>query len=241
MLAMAREIYLAGVNEEELRPEPKPEGPKTVKGKWENFWYHYKWPTILITAAVIVLAVMFYQIFSKDNPDYLVVLVTKDVVTDNVSDKLAAELQPYGRDIDGNGKVEVQVEAINVDNTSQLGMINKQKLLAHFSAGDAMFFIFDKQSYDDNITELQSDGSQFFSKLDVQADGLGNNGYYWNWKNDPMRKDSELSTLPEDLYFGVRDVSGTASNKKSVKMHDECLELLEAYITKTPLTSSAGQ
>lgn len=238
---MAREIYLAGVSEEELRPEPKTEGPKTPKGKWENYWYHYKWPTILITATVIVLAVMFYQIFSKDNPDYLVVLVTKDVVTDNVSDKLAAELQSYGRDVDGNGKVEVQVEAISVDNNSQVGIINKQKLLAHFSAGDAMFFIFDKQSYDDNITALQSDGGQFFSKLDVQADGLESNGYYWNWKNDPMREDSELSTLPEDMYFGVRDVSGTASNKDSEKMHDECLKLLEAYITKTPLTNSAGQ
>lgn len=237
---MAREFYLAGVSEEELRPEPKPEGPKTFREKLSNFWYHNKWPVILITAAVVVLVVMFYQIFSKDNPDYSVVLVTKTMVSDDAADKLAAELKPYGRDVDGDGKVEIQAETLCVDDTTQLGMISKQKLLAHFSAGDAMFFVFDKQSYDENVEVLQADGSQFFSEIDAQSDGLSNDGRFWDWKNDPMRKDAELSSLPEDLYFGVREVSGTASDSKSAKMHDECLKLLEAYISKTPLSDVEG-
>ena len=36
-MLLAREMYLVGVSEEELRPDPKPEGPKTPRGKWENF------------------------------------------------------------------------------------------------------------------------------------------------------------------------------------------------------------
>ena len=39
---MARDMYLVGVSEDELKPDPKPEGPKTPKGKWDNYWYHYK-------------------------------------------------------------------------------------------------------------------------------------------------------------------------------------------------------
>lgn len=59
---MAREMYLVGVDEEELKPPAPPEQPKTPKGKWENFWYHYKWHTLGIAAAVIVLTVLIVQL-----------------------------------------------------------------------------------------------------------------------------------------------------------------------------------
>lgn len=237
---MAREMYLAGVDEEELRPDPKPEGPKTAKGKWENFWYHYKWTTIIVAFVVIVASVMFYQILSKDDPDYVIVLGTQNSVSDEQTHRLADELEKYGRDIDGDGKVEVQIEPISLSGNTQYSMVGKQKLLAHFSAGDVMFYIFDKQSYDENVAALQeADSYQFFSAIDVQANGLENNGTYWNWKSDPVRSDPDLSSLPENLYFGVRNVSGTAENKKSQKLHDDCMDLLKAYITKTPLTDSA--
>ena len=51
---MARDMYLVGVSEDELKPDPKPEGPKTPKGKWDNYWYHYKWHTLGAIAVVVV-------------------------------------------------------------------------------------------------------------------------------------------------------------------------------------------
>lgn len=54
---MAREMYLVGVDEDELKPPEPPKQPKTPKGKWENFWYHYKWHTIAIAAAALVITV----------------------------------------------------------------------------------------------------------------------------------------------------------------------------------------
>ena len=42
--------------------------------------------------------------------------------------------------------------------------------------------------------------------------------------------------MPEDLYFGVRAVAGNADKKGNQAMHDECMELLKAVITDTPLT-----
>ena len=50
---MARDMYLVGVSEDELKPDPKPEGPKTPKGKWDNYWYHYKWHTLGAIAVVV--------------------------------------------------------------------------------------------------------------------------------------------------------------------------------------------
>ena len=70
---MAREWLLRGVNEEELWPRPKTEPPKTPKGWFENFWYHYKWHSIAAVAAV-VLSVLIAQSIRKDDPDYLLFL-----------------------------------------------------------------------------------------------------------------------------------------------------------------------
>lgn len=238
---MAREIYLVGVSEEELRPNPKPEGPKDFKGKLDNFWYHYKWTVIIVAFIMVTLAIMLFQFFSKHDPDYMVVLVTNNAVDDTATGKLASEFQKYGRDINGDGKVEVQIESLYLGDNTQYSVLNKQKLIANISTGDVMFYILDSQSYRDNIAVLENQSDEkFFSKLNIQADGISQDGCNWDWKDDPLRQDPDLSSLPESLYFGVRDASGTASNKESTKIHDECMELLQAYITKTPLTASAS-
>lgn len=71
-------MYLVGVDEEELKPDPKPEGPKTPKGKWENYWYHYKWHTIGALFIVVVLAITIGQMVNRDDPDYTIMLVTEN-------------------------------------------------------------------------------------------------------------------------------------------------------------------
>ena len=74
---MAREMYLAGVSEEELHPDPKPEKPKTFKARLQNFFYHYKWVVLAAIAVVAVLAVMIGQAVTRVEPDYTLLLVTE--------------------------------------------------------------------------------------------------------------------------------------------------------------------
>ena len=230
---MAREMYLVGVSEEELRPDPKPEGPKTPKDKLSNFWYHYKWVVIGGVIAAVFLTIVIGQILTRDDPDYLVVLATEEMVADGWADLLGEEMAAYGRDLDGDGKVEVAVEALYTGGRDQVAMANQTKLMAHLSAGDVMFYIFDKATYESTIVPQQTDGYYFYQELEVEVPGLSEDGRYWNWKDDPVRSEEGLNLLPEDLYFGVRTVGGTASDKQSVQMSEECLELLQNFLTKT--------
>jgi hypothetical protein len=41
--------------------------------------------------------------------------------------------------------------------------------------------------------------------------------------------------LPENLYFGVRQATGTAGSKDAKQLNSESVVLLEAFITKAPL------
>lgn len=234
---MAREGLLVGVDEEELQPDHKPEQPKTFGKKWENYWYHYKWQTFGVVFAVVLLVVGIGQVLGKNEPDYHIALVSDVYIPDTAVDKIQTAFQKYGRDVDGDGKVEVQVEKLDLSSQDpSVSSAAQMKLAAYLSSGDPMFYIFSKSAYEKQIVS-QMGGKPFFSSIDVKADGIDSSGCYWDWSGDELRKDKELAALPE-LYFGVRAVNGTADNKSSAKTHDECLALLKAYITKTPLQAA---
>ena len=123
---MARAWLLRGVDPEELKPTPRDEGPQTPQSRWDNFWYHHKLKFWLILFAVIVAVVAVYQMVTRDDPDYRVLLITETAYTQGELEALSALLEPYGTDIDGDGKVEIQVENClygkNVDQTRNSGV-----------------------------------------------------------------------------------------------------------------------
>ena len=240
MLIMAREWALRGLSEEELRPDPKPEAPKTPRGKIENFWYHYKWHTIAIFAAAVILSVMIGQLVTRDNPDYMVILATQTFVPDAAKDKISSELQKYGRDIDGDGKIEVTIDSISLANDSQLGSANQMKFITHLSAVDVMFYIMDKETYDSRIAAQESGDFRVFAPINLNAEGIEGDGRYWNWKDSGLRKDEAMKGMPENLYFCVRNVSETVNKKESKRMYEQCMELLRAYLSQKPLTGNAS-
>lgn len=234
---MARERYLIGVSEDELQPDPKPEEPKGFRGKLSNFWYHYKWPVIVGAVAAVLVTIFVCQIVFRDDPDYFVVLATQNALEPGVAEALTAELQKYGRDVDEDGKVEVLVESLTVGGGSSMSAAGASKLMSHFSTGDAMIFLFDKTTYETNVKPNTSEDFDFYAKLEVPVSGLEDDGRYWNWKDDPLRQQDILKTAPEDLYFGVREATGSADKEKSRQMYETGLELMRAFLTKTPLVS----
>lgn len=243
---MAREWALRGVDEEELRPEPKPEPPKTPKGKWENYWYHYKWHTVIGVAAAVVLGVLIKSIVTRDPPDYQVILGTQGSASQEAVDKLQSVLEQYGADVDGDGKVEVQIDALYfAANDPQMLSANATKLMANLSMSDVMLYIFDEDTYRDRIVAQETDGYRFFTPLDgveIPAGGqLSSDGYYWNWKGSGLQKDAAMKSLPEDLLFGVRSVSGTTGNEKGQKNHDQAMALLKAFLKQKPQAAAVSE
>ena len=228
---MAREFLLRGVSEEELQPPPKPEAPKTPRGKWENFWYHYKWPFWGAMFFAVVLGVLGYQLLTKNPADYQVILVTGTSVWDDDVTLLEETLAQYGQDLDGDGEVEVQIQNCYLSNPgSQQYMVNQQAIQSRIFAADVMLFVWEPKQYEDfmkNVAESSGADYSFMQKLDIQSADLVADGCLWNWENHPCREDERLDKIPAKLYFGVRSVNGTAANQ--TEMQKQCLELLEAF------------
>ncbi|MBQ1950891.1 MAG: hypothetical protein II363_04795 [Clostridia bacterium] len=234
---MARERYLVGVKPEELQPAAKAQPPQTPRDKWDNFWYHYKWIFLGIVGGVIALVVLVAQSLSVDKPDYTLLLVTDHAYADEQLTALEETLSPYGRDLDADGKVEVQ--ALNVylpnDGSSQY-YTNSQVLQTHLVAGDVFLFAFEPAQYARFAQDVQNASTAdytFFASLPVKDIPLQEGGTAWNWAEAPQREG--LSALPENLIFGVRAVAGTAAGKQSEKAQQQDMALLCAFMKNQPL------
>lgn len=232
---MAREMYLAGVSPEDLKPTPKAEPPKTPREKWENFWYHYKWLFWGCVVLVGILAVVIGQMVTKNDPDYTVLLVTKQPYSTQQLDAMEQWLGRYGEDLDEDGAVEVQIVNCYMDRAggSQTYFTNAQMLQAHLATGDILFFAFDPENYTQLMDNDAVKESGFFTPLSFQAAGVEAEAGYWSWKGDSrVTEDVVMKTFPEELYFGVRQAIGTA--EKKTEPHQQCMALLQALAENRP-------
>lgn len=226
---MAREWLLRGVDPEELKPTPKEEVPQTPQSRWENFWYHHKLKFWLILFAVVVLVILVVQIVKKDDPDYQVMFITERLYTDKELEELADYLEQYGRDLDGDGKVEVQIENCTI-NADQSRNSSIQQIQAHLVAGDRMFYVWDPAGYKffkKTVIDESDLGMDFLATIPVQDAGLIEEGKVWRWSEDDRRSDAMKERWP-DLYFGVRAAGGTA--EKSKDLYKDSYALLEALV-----------
>ncbi len=208
---MARERYLIGVDPEELKPSAPPP-PEKPAGFLENLWYHYKWHIITIGFVLLLVGIGVYQLVSRDDPDYTMVIVTKTPLPRSSVEQLELEFNTVGRDLDGDGKVEVLIEnlALGIDYSNQL-IANENTLKAHFAAGDVLLYATEPEYYHNRFL-AQAGDYDFFATLSNGQD-------YFEWTPD-------VKGGGETLYLGVRNATGMAEGNEEF---DHCVELVEKF------------
>lgn len=229
---MAREWLLRGVDPEELKPNGEEKISETPKSKWENFWYHHKWTFWGVLFLVVALGIATVQVFTRDTPDYQVLLMSKSGYVSQQTEALEALLAPYGEDLDGDGKVEVSVQSCLYSSDVSLEYNSgPQMVTAHLAAGDVVFFVWDESAYKmftGSVQNVSDAGADFLSDIPVAGEGVQEGGKIYSWEDDPRRTGELADWFPEILYFGVRAPVGTAS--ESVTLHDQSLTLLQRFI-----------
>ena len=220
---MARERYLLHVTEEDLKPSESIGAPRTPREKWDNYWYHYKFQTLIGTFIAVVLVLFVVQIFTKEKYDYTVTVVSDNGLAPNTLDLLKAELQPFGTDVDGNGEVSLLMDGVTLKATG-IGMSDGydgyQKLMTEIGSGDFALFLVETDIYDRLLKEDLEAVGDFFCDIDT-ASGKTER-FKWNAKY--AIKDAELMQVwfTEDFVWFVRDGRGDKT--------DAHLKLLQAYV-----------
>lgn len=176
----------------------------------ENYWYHYKWHTIIALFLVVTIGVSVTQCAAKPNYDQSAVLYCDRTVMANTALALEGELTKRATDLNGDGQVLLGVYDVSYDsdgvNPQNAGYANSQKLMVMVSSADYVLYIVDEYGYKRLMEEMQ-----LFETYDFLPD---KEGTAWNWKGSSLQKAFQNSKLPENLYFCIRRVAGTSGESE---------------------------
>ena len=231
---MAREMALAGVNREELKPPEPPKAPEGWESKWQNIWYHHKWLLLFLAFLSVLALVLLHQTLTKDNPDYEVIVVTELAILPPEQEALEAYLAACGADVDEDGKVEVSIVNLTPSYASDvapgIGHSDAQKLISSLASGENMLYVFDDVSlrgFLDTVSDVTDEDFWFFAPLNTTSSLYDAELCCFDWAQDPRRNSDALATMPEHMWFGVRTADGTASRPSSTAMYENGKCLLE--------------
>ncbi|MBQ4054675.1 MAG: hypothetical protein IJD17_03095 [Clostridia bacterium] len=232
---MARERYLRGISEEELRPDPRPiEKPRTPKSWLENFWYHHKVGVLIGAFTVIALTILIVQTVTRERPDYTAVMVTENGLLPDEVTYLEQVLAQYGEDINGDGEVVVQINSLFLGGKQYANQdANAQSLQMQLITGDTLLYLYEP-TYEERLTAVGRDNAHcFLTELAFTAEGVSEDKLCWNWTEHTRRaQDVILANLPKELCFGVR--YAVPDDEESAEEYAQVVKLLEAFATEQP-------
>jgi len=138
--------------------------------KWlDNYWYHYKWPTVIVAALAVIIIIMTAQFVRRDKFDLSILYAGPLNITANQTRDFETETaKQLEGDLNGDGKkncqlaayymlTEDQITAVQAeyDEREELYVVNRSELAAtrqqftnQISAGDASLMLLDPYWYE---------------------------------------------------------------------------------------------
>ncbi len=87
-----------------------------TKEWWPYFWMYYKWQTIGIALAILIIAVTIVQCATKEKYDVTVNYIGETYFSEEVVSNLELVLEPLIEDVDGNGENNLFFQQLTLTN-----------------------------------------------------------------------------------------------------------------------------
>ncbi len=212
--------------------------PKGFKAKIQNFWYHYKYHSIVFLLAVVTLAVSIAQCATKTNYDYKIIVATRSMTLSSIQlDAVQKELKQYGEDLNGDGEVNILLVDCTMDSNQSdfQTAYGKQQKLQVLLMGDpeAMLFLTDKSCL--KWINSLNEKTQFIDNLGLpDNDGKGfcvGNTHIIQKPKAEVKAELNLR-WPEDLSICCRKIDGTTfeKNEDADQSKREALEFIARIV-----------
>ena len=212
-------------------------GIDNIRKKLENFWYHYKWHTIMTAAFVLILAVLIAQFAQRESFDAEMIYAGPAELTPNqISEIESAFALSLDGDRDGNGKKTVQLyhfflltadqikaeekkaeeeDVLYFPNNAQI-MEARTQFTNQIYVGQALICLLDPEWY---RLVRENDGFVPLGEIFDEVPEYAEDGYAVRLKDTPFAQyfSSAFSCLSDDTLLCFRRMSSTTAlkNKKA--------------------------
>ncbi len=213
--------------------------PLTFKERIANYWYHYKWHTIIIAFVVVILAFGFAQCATKENPDYTVITAFDRHLPIEITSAIETELEKYAEDVNGDGKVIVHMYDVSTATDRDAQMAQSTKLMSEMQRGEVMLLIVDDVYFDklDGLSVFE-ELPELFSDKDNKALNLRSSNLT-DIINDAYKPlavatyGKEVDFISSNYYITKRVVAGTSFENRQNSLDSEAanLEMLKRFLS----------
>ena len=222
----------------------------------DNFWYHYKWQTIIAIFAIVIVTVCTLQMCDKESYDsYILYAGDKEISRTGKDGDITTEYETFlaslsriAPDRDGNGVKNVSLKDLFLLTSSQLEEAEKledkevnyvlqnnnmEMFSTTITYSDYFLCFLSKELYEENKT---IDGISVFENLTSSVSGSSAvlyDDFALLLSSTAFYSLPGICELPEDTVVCVRAVSPLASQfngEKSQKHHDAAMEAFKNIV-----------
>lgn len=207
--------------------------PKGFRAILENFWYYYKYHTLITLFALVAVSVMVAQCATKTDYDYKIILAasTAELAPAQIT-ALCDELAAYGEDLNGDGEVNVTLIDCSFSDeksTYQTVMAKRQKLQSVLmNEEEALLIISDRACFEwiDEISENGFMEDLGLSESDGRCFALDDTAFVARAKAACY----DGLAWPKELLISRRKVAGTLFEKR--KNIEQSVANADAFLNK---------
>ncbi len=219
--------------------------------RWlDNFWYHYKWHTILISFAAVVLIVCITQFSTKEKVDAYVMYAGEKSF--NVSDIYSMEdaFEQVSSDFNEDGKRTVKITDITVMTDEQIKENQKKaeeagnndyyvdmqymkdmqdKFKMQLTAGEAYLCLLSPEMY---ALDYEFGMYMTLEELGISSEYAYDDTAISFKKTDFAQFFNVFEMLPDDtlICFRRMNVASKTKGKKEQKKYDDQIELFKSVL-----------
>ena len=227
--------------------------------KWlDNFWYHYKWVTLVTAFFTVTLLIIIIQMITKTNPDSNILYGGPAVLTANQTKEIENAFNALlPEDFNGDGEKITSLQAITLMTKEQIAKAEAE------AAENSSVFVYNPQSLENNKTSFST---QLFSgeyviclidpeqyKNAYKAGGFAPLSELFGENNIPeyayddcalllsetnfSKFFTAISVFPDDTLICVRKISSVSAIKgksKAEREYNNQLRLFYSIIAFTP-------
>ncbi|MEE0944234.1 MAG: hypothetical protein UIM24_02115 [Clostridia bacterium] len=215
---------------------------KFTKKWWEYFWDYYKWHTIAILFALMLVAVIVHQYTTQIRYDTTITVSGGHGLSEGLLEIVEVDLAEVAEDINGDGEKHVMIQQLisppaaeGAPRDAQYEIAVATKVMAEFAAGESCVFFLSKDEVNKYLNDTRNDGvfvpvEEYAETMPDKSRLMSAKGIAYAVNLGACRYFTEKGIDASEYYLMIRNPRYNETDDEKAIKRTESAKKIAAYI-----------